>query len=218
MATRECATILVLISVITVIGLDVHSSSQDQSELIKQLASDDMKQRMEAFYKIRSGGIAPENKELMNALLDLLEKENQLIDTTLRESNGRVGASGKYGEEYLEYVGWLGDVIFSKADLTDKRILSILLRSSYHPTARFAVKLLEYGDAAVPTLIELANSDITIRRVDAVEMLGLLISKHRVKISDQTADLIKQTLSQRLDDSDMLVKRLASKYLTKINN
>jgi len=201
------------------IGLAVRSSGQDQQgNLIKQLASTDVNQRMEAFEKLRSSGIASDNKELKDALLDLLDRENQLIEATLRESNGKVGASAKYGEGYSEYVGWLAGTVLEQADLADKRTLSILLRTPYHPTSHFASTLLKQGDAVVPILVEISNSDVSIMRAEATQMLGLLIEKHRSRISKPTVELIRQALNQRLYDEELIVRKFATESLRKVRD
>src|SRR5207249_3723419 len=71
------------------------------SEMLAQLSSPDPLQRASAFLGLEkigalSGSGAPET------LLNLLDRENRLIETTARESGGQSGVSVKYGEEYSE--------------------------------------------------------------------------------------------------------------------
>ncbi|MGH9847408.1 MAG: hypothetical protein ACREEM_52610, partial [Blastocatellia bacterium] len=77
---------------------------------------------------------------------------------------------------------------------------------------------LNQGDAAASILIEISNSEIAIKRVEATQMLGLLVEKHRSQISEHTVELIRQTMSQRLYDNDQNVKRFATQSLQKIKD
>ena len=197
----------------------VHSSAQiqDQNDIIRQLNSDDTEQRIEAFYQIKEKGLARDNKELQTALLNLLDKENRLVDGALRESAQQVGASARYGEGYSEYHAWLAELVMSFADLNDRRTLSILMHSSYHPTSRFIKKMfVSRAEQVVPILIELSHSDLSIRRAEAIETLEFLLTDYRDKISDGTAKAVKQSLTERLSDSDPEIRLQVEHSLQKL--
>lgn len=83
------------------------SAKPSQTKLLKQLRSNQWTDRAQAFDKLRSGSKAVSSHQVQEGLLDLLDREDRLIESTLRNSNEQVGASDKYGEEYSEYVGEL---------------------------------------------------------------------------------------------------------------
>jgi hypothetical protein len=88
MVKTKIAVVLGVIFLMVNVDLIVNSSSQGQNDLIAQLKSSNWEDRAKAFYSIHSIDSSPNAKELKAALLDLLDRENQLIESTLKESNG----------------------------------------------------------------------------------------------------------------------------------
>ena len=129
--------------------------------LLAKLRSDNWQERAEAVERLDAMPDVLQSDEVKKALIDLQERENQLIEQTLRESNGRDGVSVKYGEGYSEYYfGPLSSAVGKVADYSDQHTLEVLVRNAYNPDSPFAKKLISYGEAIVPTLLEKANSDV----------------------------------------------------------
>jgi hypothetical protein len=81
------------------------------------------------------------NLQVREALLDLLDRENQLIESTLRDSHRQVGVSAKYGEDYGEYVDQLAETVDPFANWNDSRQVCIFVHESYNAESRFAAKI-----------------------------------------------------------------------------
>jgi len=218
MKTVTLITLLVTIGLIAGLSFAARPSNQDQrSELIQQLFSNDPGRRSEAFFKLQAiGAIKSDDPELRKILIDLLDKENQIIDATLRESNEQTGVSAKYGEGYSEYVGFLAGAVLDQADLSDKRTLSILLHAPYHPTSRFARKLLNEGDAVISILAEICDHDLSVKRSEAILTLEVLATEHRNRVSDNGMKLIRQAFNRRLSDKSEFIRQIANRSLKKI--
>jgi hypothetical protein len=216
MVSTKIAVILGVIFLIASVDLIVNSSSQDQSDFITQLKSNNWEDRAKAFYTIHSIDSSPDAKEIKAALLDLLDRENQLIESTLKESNGEKGVSVKYGEGYSEYYSDLLRFVEKQSDLSDKRTLSIIVHGGYDPESVFAQKLMNRGEEIVPILMEMHKSDLYGARYNSVMMLGQLVGRYRSKVSDQTADQIMQILIASQFDSNPMVKAGAIKSLQRL--
>src|SRR5262249_34049213 len=216
MVSTKIAVILGVIFLIASIDLIVNSSSQDQGDFITQLKSNNWEDRAKAFYSIHSIDSSPNAKEIKAALLDLLDRENQLLESTLKESNGEKGVSVKYGEGYSEYYSDLLRFVEKQSDLSDKRALSIIVHGGYDPESAFAQKLMNRGEEIVPILMEMYKSDLYGEKYNSVMMLGQLVGRYRSKVSDQTADQIMQILITSQYDSNPMVKVGAIKSLQRL--
>lgn len=199
----------------------INQKSDDRSMLLSQLQSDNWQQRAIAVEKLIANRSALRSEVVKNALIDLLDRENQVIESTLRESNGSEGVSVKYGEGYSEYYSVLGDAVDQVADYGDKRTLNILVHGSYNPDSPFALKLASYGEAVVPALLDMANSDLAAYRGKALGVLGeiLKIEKYRVVVlPPETQVQVEQALITGTDDEDVGVRMLAVQALGKAGN
>jgi hypothetical protein len=94
-----------------------------------------------------------------------------MIEAALRESDGHVGVSGKYGEEYTEYVNELSETVHTFADWNDRRQACIFVRESYDPESKFAGALAAHGTTTVPCLLSMYKSDVWIVRGKAASVL-----------------------------------------------
>jgi HEAT repeat protein len=216
MKTRNL-TLLALIAVfIAGVAFAVSQTSDDQPKLLSQLRSDDWLQRSRGVEKLIADRKALGSKEVKDALVDLLDRENQLVESTLRASNGLEGVSVKYGEGYSEYYSVLLDAVDQVADYNDKRTLNILVHCSYNSDSPFAVKLASHGEVVVPFLLEMANSDISSSRASALGVLGevLKIGKYGVVVlTPVTQGQVEQALIGGAADEDIGVRLLAVRSL-----
>lgn len=82
----------------------------------QQLQSPDMETRSTAYAALRHRRGAWSEPGMADALLHLVEREDELIASTLRESHNTVGVSDKYGEGYGEYYSDLLDTCLANCD------------------------------------------------------------------------------------------------------
>jgi hypothetical protein len=91
------------VMIIASVVFAVSQGSDNRNALLSQLRSNNWQERAAAAEKLIADRDALRSDEVKSALIDLLERENQVIESTLRESNGQEGVSVKYGEGYSEY-------------------------------------------------------------------------------------------------------------------
>lgn len=101
MSTKAYAARLVVSCAI--VAMPLQSQAVARTALAQQLRSADWTKRAEAFEKLSADSNAFASSSMSAELLHLLETEDEVIATTLRESHGRVGVSDKYGEGFGEY-------------------------------------------------------------------------------------------------------------------
>jgi hypothetical protein len=157
------------------IALGISQQNHNQSTLLSRLRSGEWKERATAVEKLIADREALRSDDVKNSLIDLLERENQEIVSAFREGQP---VSVKYGEAYSEYYATLLDVVVRVADFSDNRTLDVLARGSYNPDSPFAMKLASYGEAPVPTLLELAGSDFAPHRECALAILGEILKRN----------------------------------------
>ena len=110
-------------------AVSVQRASAPASAL-SDLKSTNMQRRIDAYDRLSKDRAALKTTEVIGALLDLLDRENQLIHKTLVDSDGKIGVSDKYGEGYGEYVAELLGTVVETVDWHDPRQLCILAQSS----------------------------------------------------------------------------------------
>ncbi len=199
--------------------LAVKQHGNDYSALLTQMRSGQWQQRAAAVEQIIIMPEALKSDRVKKALIDLLERENQLIEDTLRESGEQEGVSVKYGEEYSEYYSnALLDTVVKVADFNDKRTLEALVRSSYNYDSPFALKLASYGEAVVPALLERAASDVGLTRADAIGLLGQIVSRHGDSITEDSRQKIKQALLKNASHPNTIVQLQVVKVLGEVGD
>jgi hypothetical protein len=147
------------------------------SELLVQLRSEDWQRRSDALERVLAMPESLRSAEVRKSLIDLLDDENRRIDGALRESDGRSGASVKYGEGYSEYYSALLGAV---STLEDTRALRVLARSSYNPGSAIAKKLAENWEIAGPVMVDLTQSDIAVRRNSAYGVLTNILKAPQI--------------------------------------
>lgn len=191
------------------------SQNGNQNELLSRLRSGEWKERAAALEKLIADRKALRSDEVKNSLIDLLDTENQEIVSAYREGHP---VSEKYGEAYSEYYSKVLAVVDQVADVRDQRALDVLARGSYNPDSPFATKLAGYGDAIVPTLLELARSDFAPHRENALAILGEVLKggKHSTKgMPKEISEEIKQALVKGTGDEEFWVRSQAVRSIGK---
>ncbi len=125
----------------------------------------------------------------------------------MRNSNEQVGASDKYGEEYSEYVGELGETVDSFADWNDARQVCIFVHESYNPESRFAAKIATHGNVALPCLIHMYGSDVELTRAEAAPLIVQTLAKTPIdNLDPKTILAAKQFVLKALHDPSEAVR------------
>jgi hypothetical protein len=140
------------------------------------------------------------------ALLDLLDRENHVIESTLRESHGQVGVSDKYGEGYGEYVAELGDTVDSFADWNDTHQVCILVNESYNPDSRFVAEIASHWKTAIPCLIKMYGSDVALTRAEAAPVLVRALASARDGLDPESSRAVRQVIVRALHDPHEAVR------------
>jgi hypothetical protein len=166
------------ISIVSLIGLILFAvapnggllySQQDGSSPIPlaDLASPDLQKRMDAYESIRTHPVLLQRVDVRQALLNLLNRETQVIQKASRD----------LGEGYAEYVAELLGTIAETADWSDQRQLCILAESPYNSDSKFAEMLATKGGAAVaPCLLKMAQRKSENSRYESIPVLVQLVA------------------------------------------
>ena len=120
----------------------IRSDAQNPSAaLMRQLESTDWRRRAIAFTAIDRDPRAWEQPPAARSLLNLVEREDALQKETLLSSNGAVGVSDRFGEEYSEYAARALDQCLRFCD-RDKLLTMIVRDVRSGPTRQSAIELL----------------------------------------------------------------------------
>jgi hypothetical protein len=173
--------------------------------LLSSLHAANWGERADAYEQLRASSAALARTDVRRSLLDLLERETQLIESTLRESRGAVGISAKYGEEYSEYLAELSETVDKFANWSDPRQVCIFVHESYDPESRFASKLAANGKMTSPCLLKMFRSDVGIMRAKAASVLVQVVAVNN-DLDAETTKSIRDVISTALKDSDESVR------------
>jgi hypothetical protein len=215
MHTKRLIWFVLIVMVMASLALGINQQDHNQSDLLSRLRSGEWKERAAAVNKLIAGREALRSDDVKNALIDLLDKENQEIVSAYQE--GRP-VSVKYGEGYSEYYSTLLDAVDQVADYNDIRQLNILVRCSYNPDSPFAMKLASYGEAPVPALLELAGGDFAPHRENALAILGEILKRDKLRIRrirKEMREEIKQALVKGTNDEEFWVRSQAVQSIGK---
>src|SRR5450759_5032046 len=86
-----------------------HEQTTSTDELLIQLNAGGWRSRADAYERLRSDASALARADVRRGLLTLLDREDRLVESTLRDSHELVGVSGKYGEAFSNYLAQLGE-------------------------------------------------------------------------------------------------------------
>ena len=159
-------------------GIAQTKTSTVQSSFSNQLQSPEVPERQKAFGALLRSPEVLKGPSGSDLVVDLLERETNLIESTLLASNSRVGVSQKYGEGYSEYYAQVLDTAVAVGNRLNPHVIEVLARASYNSDSGFAIGLAkEYGVQISTVIIELAQSPLSSRRMQAVEMLGTILQE-----------------------------------------
>lgn len=216
MSKKRLIWFVILTTIVGSAAFAISQGSSDQRNVLSQLRSDEWKVRSAAVEDLIGSRDALKSDELKNELIDLLERENQLIDSVFRASGGEEGISVKYGEAYSEYYAKLFDAVYAiAADGYEKRAIDTLARGSYNSDSRFAIWLARVdGENIVSTMLDLSRSDIAPKRQNALAVLGRILGEIKdPSITESRVEQIKQVLIESTSDQDVGVRMEAVRSL-----
>jgi hypothetical protein len=181
------------------------SGRPDVAKLLAQLRAGGWPDRARAYEGFRSDPTAMRRHEVQRALLDLLDRENQLIESVNRNPAGP-SVDQKYGEEYAEYVGRLGEAVDSFADWTDPRQVCIFVHEPYNPESRFAAKIALHGKVAIPCLLQMYRSEVELVRAEAAPLIVQALAKSTDRLDEKMILAAKKVVVLALRDAHEVVR------------
>ncbi len=209
------STLLVCISVLG------SAQGQTSGALIAQLRSSDVKERVAAAENLMTD--QNRSAEANTALIALLSKEGEAVREAYREG---IGASGKYGEGYSEYVARLGEVVMAIADKGPQRtdVWPALLNSPYDPESAFARWLAGHGDKATPFLLVSSSTGYPGTRADALLVLAQIAAYERNsseasrRLAPGVLRLVERAIRAGLTAPETIVRMQAVKAIALMGN
>jgi hypothetical protein len=195
---------------VSILFAAVCSAQKQSTELSQQLAelrSDQWTDRARAYETLRSDSRAIKNSQVQQALLNLLDEENRLTESTLRNSGEKNGVSDEYGEEYSEYVTALGESVDAFADWSDPRQVCIFVEEAYDPESRFAAKIAAHWKNTLPCLIQLYRSDVGLIRSQASPVIVQALAQSIGNSPGQSITAVaREVVLRSLHDPDEAVR------------
>jgi hypothetical protein len=196
------------------IGVLITAAAAAQSAVppLSQLESADWHRRSAVVESLARSPGARSGSDVRSALLAALDRENGVIRSTLRESDGKVGVSEKYGEAYSEYYSLLLGLVDVPANYEDPAALKILAGASYNPDSAFAATLATYADKFTPSLLADANSDVATIRSTTVQYIGTILHVFKPSgLGPSSAAQLMRVLNEKAGgDTDENVRFVAS--------
>jgi hypothetical protein len=154
----------------------------------------------------------PEASEDLEISLALLYSGNQIIDDTLRATDGERGVGENFGEYYFR----LRDHLTAISDISDVRVRDVFVRGAFNWDSPFAIDIAErYGEEVSSTILERAASDIWAVRFSATPMLGTLL-EFGAELSVDTTAVIRQRIIDNTMDPHIGVRIAAVNALGRI--
>ena len=183
-------------------GQERRLNQQTTDELLRQLQSTEWTERATGFYKLRSDSRSLNRPDVRRALLSLLEAELTSGEKIFRTSLQGGAAPMTYGEEYAEYVGWVGQTVDGFADWNDPHQACLLIHQAYNPDGAYARKIASHPRTAVPCLLTMFGSDLGGFRRKAAPIFVQILATRQSAADAQTTEKMKQVIRQALRDPD----------------
>jgi hypothetical protein len=156
MKARGVALVFLALSVF-VFDISIFAQGDNSvAALLTDLKSGDVERRATAYAKVSGDAELLKRPDIRNALVDLLDRENQFVHKTLEDSHGQKGV----GEDFGSYHDNLIETVMKIADWHNSREVCVLARTEFEPGSHLAHMLAKNGGAAmVPCLLKLAQGD-----------------------------------------------------------
>jgi hypothetical protein len=190
-------------------GQQVDTPRPSVSDLLAKLQSKDATERSRSYEEQRSDAEAMRSREVQAALLDLLDREDREIESTLRASHEHEGVA----EGYAEYVAELGETVESYADWADTHQVCILVQQAYEWDTPFAAKIAAHAKVSIPCLIQMYRSNVGLTRAEAAPTLVRALAYGKEGLNADTAQKARQVILRALQDPSEAVRSKTVKSL-----
>ena len=178
---------------------DPHSVAR----LLTQLHANDWTARADAYEQLRSNPAVLSRPDVRGALLELLAREDQAIESALRRSHEQDGLD----EGFAGYVDNLGGTVHGLADWNDPRQVCIFVRDVPHPDGALAATLAAHGKLVAGCLIaEVSGSDSGLTRAGAAAVLVQAIAMADPPLDPQMEQRARETIRRALRDRSDAVR------------
>lgn len=162
-----------------------------QASLAARLRSPDVATRAAAFQALNRNPAIWSDPGMQSALLDLLERENELTDT---------GAASGLGEGYAEYETLVLNACLKSCNRQSARVNRAIADAPYSAFSDFAKQLAaEHGSDILPTILTNARSRFGGTRYDSIVMLANIARFAKGLSTDQDASIDSAALAAVTD-------------------
>jgi hypothetical protein len=192
----------VIVAPLIIVAQQKPADNPSVDVLLEQLRSAKVSQRIDGYERLKGNKAVLERADVRRALLDLLDRENKLVESTLRESDGREGVSGKYGEEFSEYEAELVESVVAFLDWNDQRQVCIVVRAAGGWQSGLADIVASNGKAAMPCLIQKSKSDLGIIRASAASIIAEILATTK-DLPAATRNAARRVMLQALRDPSL---------------
>jgi hypothetical protein len=149
------------------------------AKIAERFRSPSIFERYEALLQWQSTIKGNSSKDAVTILLDVLQKENRLFETTLLESGGKVAVGDKYGEEYAEYYKELLETVARVANREEPRVVETIVSSTFSPGWDVALELVQkYPNRVLTVVLEKARSPFMFRRYEGLDLAAIIRLVH----------------------------------------
>lgn len=188
--------------------------SQEVGSLISKLQSGDVSVRMAAFAELKSRwNNTLRQPDVRQAILQLLARETAWLRKFRRER----GPAGSVGEGFSEYYARVAGTAQTVADYSNPEDLRILAEASYNSDSTFAKQLATHGQAIMPTVLKMAQSDLGYERAQAMGMLANIVERNP-GLSTTATDEAKNTITKAASDPEVSVRYEAVRALGRVGD
>lgn len=197
--------VLVMASLLQTLGWAESSASDplNVAHLLTQLHAADWAVRADAFERLRSDPAVLARPDVRSGLLELLAREDQAIDATLRRSRDQNGLD----ESFAGYVDDLGGTVHGLVDWSDPRQVCIFVRDVSHPDGALAATLAAHGKLIAGCLIaEVTGNDAGLTRAGAAAVLVQALVMADPPLDAQMAQRARETVRHALRDRSDAVR------------
>jgi hypothetical protein len=173
------------------------------AHLLTQLHATDWTARADAFEQLRSDPAVLSRPDVRGALLELLAREDQVIESALRRSHEQEGLD----ESFAGYVDNLGGTVHGLADWNDPRQVCIFVRDVPHPDDALAATLAAHGKLIAGCLIgEVSGADSGLTRAGAAAVLVQALAMADPPLDLQMEQRARETIRRALHDRSDAVR------------
>lgn len=170
--------------------------------LLEKLRSTEESERAKAFEELRGSPDNLQNPSVRAGLLDLLDRENHVLDSQLLEAQRKGypdrGDNAAWGEYYSDLLS----AVDSFADWKDPRQACILVGAASTDDSAFAAKISSHAKTTVPCLLQRCRDEASMNRAVACPVLVRALEKGKNSLGADVLQSGRQLALGALLDPD----------------